>query len=118
MSTVVKVDLPLLWTVTKDWLSAMLHLTHTDLHLVLGIVVTLLFGRLLRRPLTSWLPLLPVAVLEFINEGLDALTTRLTSAGQRWFETMVGVAATLLPSALIIAAARVEAKSVAVKRRG
>ena len=53
----------LAWETFKDWLSATVGLSHWDLHVIFGLGVFLMVGRLLRRPLTSFLPLLPALTL-------------------------------------------------------
>ena len=58
----------LAWETFKDWLSARVHLSHWDLHVIVGLAIFLLFARLLRRPLTSLVPLIPVALLELATK--------------------------------------------------
>lgn len=94
------------WEAFKDWLSATVHLTHHDLHLILGIALTLAFGWMLRRPLGSWLPLGLVFLLEMINETSDF--TRYYVSKWPWTPepTLVDIAITILPSLAIVLAAR------------
>ena len=94
------------WEAFKDWLSATLHLTHHDLHLLLGVVLTLGIGRALRLPLGAWLPLLIVFGLEMLNEASDFI--RYYVSGWPWTpaETLVDIALTMIPSLAIVMAAR------------
>lgn len=94
------------WEAFKDWLSSSVHLTHHDLHLLLGVGLTLAFGRILRRPLGSWLPLLIVAALEMINETSDF--TRYYVSKWPWtpLPTLIDIVLTLLPPLAIVLAAR------------
>ena len=94
------------WEAFKDWLAATIHVTHWDLHVIVGVSLFKLFGRLTHRPLTSFLPLLPVAGLEAINEAFDF--GRYVMSGWPWTprSTLIEIALTLLPSMAIIAAAR------------
>lgn len=86
----------LAWETFKDRVSARVHPTHWDLHVILGLVLFLLFARLLRRPPTSLVPLVPVALLELGNETLDFLR-----AWPRWCwnwpDTLIEIALTLAP---------------------
>lgn len=102
------------WERFKDWLSASVHLTHHQLHVVVGLLLFVLAARLLRRPLRSPLPLLPVAVLELVNEGFDF--ARYYTSGWPWtaHETLVDIALTLAPPCLVVIASRIAA---AVRRR-
>ncbi len=94
------------WEAFKDWLSTTVHLTHHDLHLLLGVGFTLAFGWILRRPLGSWLPLLIVVALELLNETSDF--TRYHVSGWPWtpLPTLIDMAITILPPLAIVLAAR------------
>lgn len=100
----------LAWESFKVWLSSSTHLTHHDLHLVLGLGLTLGFGWALRRPLNSWLPLLIVFGLELINEVFDF--ARYFVSGWPWtpYESLVDVAITVLPALAIVLAAHYESR--------
>jgi hypothetical protein len=71
------VDVVLAWEAFKIWLTATTGLSHHDYHLMLGVLLTLAFGWLLRRPLGFWLPLLIVLVLELLNETSDFIRYRI-----------------------------------------
>jgi hypothetical protein len=97
-------QITLTWEGFKDWLSAEASLTHHELHLILGVLLMIVFGRLLRRPIGSWLPLLPVLALELVNEALDF--TRYCLAGWPWTPTgtLVDIVITMaLPVAVVLA---------------
>lgn len=94
------------WETFKDWLSATLHLSHHDLHLILGLGLTLGFGRVLRRPLGAWLPLGIVAALELLNETSDFARYYLSDWPWTPWETLVDIVITLLPALAIVLAAR------------
>jgi hypothetical protein len=72
-------EIVLAWAGFKDVLAGALGLTHHDLHLLLGVLLTIGIGWLLRLPLGSWLPLLAVLALEAANEVSDF--TRFQMAG-------------------------------------
>jgi hypothetical protein len=96
----------LAWETFKDWLSATVHLSHWDLHVILGLGFYILFARLMRRPFTAFLPLAPVALLELGNETLDFLRAYLPHWYWNWPDTIVEVALTLGPPLAVIIVAR------------
>lgn len=94
------------WEDFKVWLSAATHLTHHDIHLILGVVLTFALGRALRRPLGSFVPLAIVLGLELINEALDFLRNIVPGWPLEYREAAIDVAITVGPALLIILAAR------------
>ena len=98
------------WETFKDWLSGTVRLTHHDLHLLLGLGLTLAFTRLLRRPLGAWLPLLLVLGLELLNETSDFLRYYVSAWPWTPYETLVDIAITIAPPLAIVLAARWESE--------
>lgn len=98
------------WEAFKDWLSDTVHLTHHDLHLILGVGLTLGFGWILRRPLGSWLPLWIVLALELLNETSDFLRYYFDHWPWTPKETLIDIAITILPPLTIVLAARWESE--------
>src|SRR5581483_4520378 len=96
----------LVWEDFKDWLSDDLHISHWAIHVTIGIPLFLLFARLMRKPLSSALPLIPVALLEFINELLDFLRDYVPHWVWNYRATAVEVALTLVPPAVLVITAR------------
>ena len=96
----------LAWETFKDWLSATVGLSHWDLHVILGLGFFLAFGRLMRRPLTSFLPILPVALLELGNETLDFLRAWIPHWYWNARDTVIEVALTLGPPLAVVLLAR------------
>ena len=96
----------LAWESFKDWLSASVHLTHWDLHVIVGLLGFFGFGRLMRRPITSSLPIVPIAVLELLNELSDFLRAYVPDWPWAWRDTIVEIGLTLLPPLLVVVAAR------------
>lgn len=96
----------LAWEQFKDWLSASVHLTHHELHVAIGLLLFVAFGRLLHRQMWSFLPLIPVAALETLNEVSDF--TRYYLSGWPWtaHETVVDFELTLGPPLALLALAR------------
>lgn len=94
------------WETFKDWLSATVHLSHWSLHVILGLAFFLLFARALRRPLSSPLPLLPVALLEAGNETLDFLRAWIPHWYWNAHDTLIEIALTLAPPLALMLLAR------------
>lgn len=96
----------LAWEATKEWLSAKLHLTHWDLHVLVGLALFVLFAKTMRRPLTSFAPLVPIGALEMLNEAFDF--TRYWVSNWPWEarSTEIEVALTLGPPFVVILVAR------------
>jgi hypothetical protein len=99
-------DVVLSWENFKDWLSGEIHISHWALHAVIGIPLLLIFSRLMRRPITSPVLLLPVAGLELINELLDYLRDFVPGWVWNYPATAIEVALTLVPPAILILLAR------------
>ena len=94
------------WEQFKVWLTATTGLTHHDYHLLLGVLLTLGFGILLRRPFGSWLPLLVVLVLELTNELFDFIRYYVDSYPWGPGPMLVDIALTMVPPLAIVLAAR------------
>lgn len=97
----------LAWEDFKVWLSPAVHLTHYQLHVIVGLLLFFGFAFVLRRPPTAVLPLAPVAVLELANEASDY--TRYAIDNYPWTprETLIDIALTLGPPICVILVARV-----------
>lgn len=94
------------WEQVKIWLSATTGLSHHDFHLLLGVLLTLAFTRLLRMSLGAWTPLAIVLALELVNEAFDF--TRYYIDGYPWSPgpMLVDIALTIVPPLAIVLAAR------------
>lgn len=100
--------LALAWESFKVWLTDTLPFSHHDYHLMLGVLLTLGLGWLLRRPLGSWLPLVLVFVLEMTNEVLDFTRYYLDNYPWGPGPALIDIAITMLPPLAIVLAARWE----------
>lgn len=101
-------EIVLAYEVFKTWLSDTLGLTHHDLHLMLGVALTLGIGRLMREPLGSFRPLLVVLALELVNEAFDFTRYYVDSYPWGPGPMLVDIAITVLPPLAIVLAARWE----------
>ena len=111
------VPIVLAWEQMKVWLSASTGLSHHDFHLILGVLLTLGFGRLLRVPLGSWTPLLIVFGLEMVNEAFDFTRYYIDSYPWGPGPTLVDIALTMLPPLAIVLAARWDSSIFRLFRR-
>lgn len=104
------VQLVLGWEAFKVWLSAVSGLTHHDIHLIAGAVLTIVFAKLLRVKLASWRPLTIVLILELINETFDF--ARYAIGGYPWgpLPSLIDIALTMVPGVLIVVCARLSAR--------
>lgn len=99
-------EIVLAWEAAKVWLTETLPFSHDDYHLVLGVLMTLGLGWVLRRPLGSWLPLLIVLALELTNEALDFTRYYVDSYPWGPGPMLSDIALTMLPPLAIVLAAR------------
>lgn len=94
------------WEDFKVWLSATSGLSHHDWHLILGLVLTFAIGRVLRRPLGSFVPLGIVLGLELVNEAFDFIRNLVPGWPLEYRAAAIDVAITILPPLGIVLAAR------------
>jgi hypothetical protein len=106
----------LTWEDFKDWLSGACHVSHWTIHAAIGIPAILIFGRLMRKPLASLVPLGLIALLELINEVLDFLRDFVPGWVWNYQATAIEVVLTLAPPAGLIFVARAWEKSRAAIR--
>ena len=106
------------WESLKVWLTTSTGVDHRDFHLVLGVLLTLGIGWLLRRPIGDWLPLGIVAAFELVNEAFDFIRYRVDHYPWGPEPMLVDIAVTLLPPLAIILAARWDARRVYAAGQG
>ena len=94
------------WEDFKVWLSRTSGLSHHDWHLILGLGLTFGLGRMLRRPLGSFVPIGVVLALELVNEAFDFIRYRIDSYPWGPGPMLVDIALTMLPPLAIVLAAR------------
>jgi hypothetical protein len=95
----------------SSWYDAKLFLEHgvsvsnDALHVVLGVLVQLIAGLLLRRPISSLTPWLVALALTVWNETVDLSSEHWPNAAMQYGESAKDLALTmLLPTALLLAA--------------
>ena len=94
------------WEDFKVWLSRTSGLSHHDWHLILGLGLTFGLGRMLRRPLGSFVPIGVVLALELVNEAFDFVRNMVPGWPLEYRAAAIDVAITILPALLIVLAAR------------
>lgn len=99
------------WEWFKEWLSRIFHVSHYVLHVFSGTFIVLLGTQIFRWPFSSpWL-LVPVALVETLNETMDFSRYAADRWPWTWGPTIAEAILTLVPALAIIAAARVRRKS-------
>lgn len=91
----------LAWEAAKERLALSIHFSHEALHVLVGVMLFMLSAVVMRRPVRSLRPIVPVAVVELINEAFDF--TRYYVSEWPWSpqSSMIDVALTLLPPTMI-----------------
>jgi hypothetical protein len=102
----------LFWSVVDTWLTVKTSLEQSLpfssawLHIVIGPLVFLAAAALLRKPVTSWLPWLVLALLALLNEVADIVPHRWPDGPRRFIESGRDFALSMLVSTLILLVAR------------
>jgi hypothetical protein len=112
------VDLTLheLWTIITDamvsWHQAKLFvehavtISHDTLHVIVGFLIWLALALLMRRPITSWHPLLWLFAIIAWNETVDLWTEQWPDPGHQYGEGFKDLALTMLVPTVLMFAAR------------
>jgi len=93
------------WHQGKLFVEHALSITHDALHIIVGVLLWVALGLLLRRPLTSWLPWSWLFALILWNETVDLWVEKWPDPGQQYGEGAKDLLLTMLiPTILMIAA--------------
>jgi hypothetical protein len=93
------------WHQAKLFLEHAVSVSNDALHVVLGVLVQMIAGLLLRRPLSAWTPWVAALVVTLWNEAVDLWNEQWPEAGMQYGESAKDLALTmLLPTALLLAA--------------
>jgi hypothetical protein len=93
------------WHQGKLFIEHSLSIGHESIHVIVGVLLWLAFGLLLRRPLISWWPWLCVFALILWNETVDLWVEQWPDPGQQYGEGAKDILLTMgLPTVLVIAA--------------
>ena len=94
------------WHEGKLAIEHSLAISHNSLHILIGVLLWIALGVLLRRPLTSWLPWLWVLAAILWNEAVDLWIEQWPDPGHQYGEGAKDVLLTMLVPTLLMFAAR------------
>ena len=94
------------WHQAKLFAEHALAISHDALHVLVGIPVWLLVALIVRRPVSSWTPLLWLAGLTAFNEMVDVWTDQWPDPGMQIGEAAKDFGLTMLMPSLLMLAAR------------
>jgi hypothetical protein len=94
------------WHQSKLFVEHSVAMSHDSLHIIVGALLWLAFGLLLRRPLTFWRPWLGVLVFILWNETVDLSLEQWPDPGWQYGESAKDLILTLSMPTLMMAAAR------------
>jgi hypothetical protein len=94
------------WYQGKLFIEHSLSISHDSLHLIVGVLLWLVLGLLLRRPLTSWRPWLWLFAAILWNEAVDLWVERWPDPGQQYGEGAKDVLLTMMLPTILMWAAR------------
>ena len=95
------------WHQGKLFIEHSLSFSHDSLHVMAGVLLWLVFGLLLRRPLTRWLPWLCVFAVILWNEAVDLWVEQWPDPGQQYGEGARDLLLTMIVPTLLMWVARV-----------
>ena len=84
------------WYQAKLFFEHSLSISHDSLHFIVGVLLWLALGLLLRRPLTSWRPWLWLLAAILWNEAVDLWVERWPDLGQQYGEGAKDLLLTML----------------------
>jgi hypothetical protein len=94
------------WHQGKLFIEHSVSFSHDALHILVGVLLWITFGLLLRRPLTSWLPWLWLFALILWNEAVDLWIEQWPQPGQQYGEGAKDLLLTMAVPTILMAAAR------------
>jgi hypothetical protein len=94
------------WHQGKLFIEHSLTVSHETLHIIVGVLLWLALGLLLRRPLTSWRPWLWLFAFILWNEAVDLWVERWPDPGQQYGEGAKDLLLTMAVPTIIMLAAR------------
>jgi hypothetical protein len=94
------------WHQSKVFVEHSLSIEHDALHVLVGVLLWLGFGLLLKRPLTSWVPWTWVLAVIAWNEAVDLWVERWPFLGQQYGEGAKDLFLTMIVPTIILAMLR------------
>ena len=94
------------WHQGKLFIEHSLTINHDSLHMLVGVLLWLAFGLLLRRPLTSWRPWLWLFAIILWNETVDLWIEQWPDPGQQYGEGAKDLLLTMAVPTILLFAGR------------
>jgi hypothetical protein len=94
------------WHQGKLFIEHTLTISHDTLHMLAGVLLWLVFGLVLRRPLTTWRPWLWLLAVILWNETVDLWIEQWPDPGQQYGESAKDLLLTMTVPTIIMFAAR------------
>jgi hypothetical protein len=94
------------WHQSKVFIEHSLSIEHDALHVLVGVLLWLGLGTLLKRPLTSWLPWIVLLAVIAWNEAVDLWIERWPLPGQQYGEGAKDLLLTMLLPTVLLAMLR------------
>ena len=94
------------WYQGKLFIEHAIAISHDSLHILVGVLLWLVLGLVLRRPLTAWWPWLWLFALILWNEAVDLWVEQWPDPGQQYGESAKDLLLTMAVPTIIMIAAR------------
>jgi hypothetical protein len=94
------------WHQGKLFIEHTLTISHDSLHMLAGVLLWLVFGLLLRRPLIAWRPWVWLLAVILWNETVDLWIEQWPDPGQQYGESAKDLLLTMAIPTIIMVAAR------------
>jgi hypothetical protein len=95
------------WHQGKLFIEHLVSFSHDALHILVGVLLWITFGLLLRRPLTSWRPWLWLFAVILWNETVDLWIEQWPDPGHQYGESAKDLLLTMAVPTMLMVAARV-----------
>jgi hypothetical protein len=95
------------WHQAKLFIEHAVALDHDALHVIVGVLLWIVLGLVVRRPLASWVPWLLLFVIILWNEAVDLWTEQWPDPGQQYGEGAKDLLITMLVPTVLLFAIRV-----------
>ena len=94
------------WHQGKLFIEHSVAISHDSIHILVGVLLWIIFGLLLRRPLTAWRPWLWLFAVILWNETVDLWIEQWPDPGQQYGEGAKDLLLTMAVPTIIMFAAR------------
>lgn len=106
------------WHETKLFIEHMTTVSHDTLHLMAGLLISLVVATVIRRPITSWLPWAVTFAIILFNEGVDLWVEIWPDHAMQLGEGAKDIVITMAIPTLLALAVRLNPKLFRGGRRG